>query len=138
MRPIWLVGAVLLSCHAEVRTTTTPPPPAGWHDDGGLTQAQGDEYCGREPPACRHGAFGIWVQPPSPCAHKGTRCIEESPPGHWQCSCNQCETSADCPQGTHCGLAERCTNEREPLACVPGPDVPPEPCPPAKIEPPVP
>jgi hypothetical protein len=140
MRHITLLMLVISCGHAgtpPVAGRHTIKPPAGWHDDGGMTEAQADEYCAAEV-TCK-SSFAIYQAPPSPCAHKGTRCIEPIPPGHWICSCNECSADADCGANMHCGInEEQCTTERQPMRCLPGPSELGKPPPPCPVEPPIP
>jgi hypothetical protein len=98
-------------------------PPGDWKTDGALTQDEGDARCRKELPACAH-AFGMYWLPPSPCANKGTRCMEmpDLSQGRWSCGCDLCAGSSDCKPTEHCGSdAPPCSNERRPLRCIAGP-----------------
>lgn len=103
-----------------------PPAPArraDWKTDGALTQDEGDARCRKELPACAR-AFGVYWLPPSPCANKGTRCLEmpDLSQGRWSCGCDLCAGSSECKPTEHCGSdAPPCSNERRPLRCIAGP-----------------
>jgi hypothetical protein len=134
-----LAAATLAACRtvapvpAPAATATAapipdvPPPPAApptnWKSDGTLTQDEGDARCRKELPACAH-AFGMYWLPPSPCANKGTRCMEmlDLSQGRWSCGCDLCSGSSDCKPAEHCGSdVPPCSNERRPLRCIDGP-----------------
>ncbi len=115
---------------------TRLPPPYDWRKDGGLMQGAADERCRKELPDCPR-PFATYTMPPSPCAGRGTRCLEmpERDAGRWSCGCDACTSPSDCKPGEHCGTSavDPCSPERLPLRCLAGPPPPAEsPC----LEPP--
>ena len=132
MRHLLVALLALTAC----RSAPAPPiaalasAPYVWKRDGGLRQDEGDTRCRAELPGCRH-AFGIYRLPPSPCAHRGTRCMEvpSRSDGRWSCGCDACASSEDCKPGESCGPSGApCSHERTPLRCMAGPPPAPERC----------
>ena len=102
------------------------PKPYDWHHDGQLNQAQGEARCAQTLPECKR-RFVAYVAPPSPCARKGTLCLELPSPGQWVCACNQCANESDCPAGHFCSYGSDPCEQTEAARCVPGKFVP-RPC----------